>query len=103
MAYVAGEGDAAGHQDKRIELVFSEGEIAVEAGGAHQVIEFSYDGCGTGGKEVTLAVGGKNLLAGLGGCGEQVNLAFTLPRKPLLLDSEGLRWLVQTRSENTSA
>jgi len=94
MAFAAGESEA-GTQDKRVELAFSDGEITITAGGARQVIEFSYDG-----REVTLAVGGRNLLAGLAGCGEQVRLSFTVPRRPLLLDSEGLRWLVQTRSEN---
>ncbi len=79
--------------DDRIELAFSECEIAVTAGGnACQVVECGYDG-----EPVTLAVGGRNLLAGLAGCGELVRLAPQQGRKPFLMDSDGLHWLVQTR------
>lgn len=94
MAAVLADPDAMGHRDFRLELEFGDGQVAVTAGTAKQVVESGYDG-----EPVTLAVGGRNLLAGLNGCGELVHLAFTVPRRPLLLDSDGLRWLVQTRQE----
>ena len=80
--------------DDRVELAFGDGDITVTAGGAIQVMESGYDG-----EPVTLAVGGRNLLAGLNSCGETVNLALSASTKPLFLDSDGLRWLVQTRRE----
>ena len=81
--------------DDRITLAFRDSEIEITAGGASMVIPSDYNAA-----EVTLAVGGRNLLAGLAGCGELVRLSLSTSLKPLLLDSDGLRWLVQTRKEN---
>ena len=94
MALLAAAPDAMGGRDARIALAFGNGEVVVTAGGATQAAGCAYDG-----EPVDLAVGGRNLLAGLQGCGNLVYLSFTASRKPLLLDSDGLRWLVQTRGE----
>jgi DNA polymerase III subunit beta len=107
MTALAASPDPTGRRDFRLQLAFTKGQVTVSAGGAafgfaggaqQQVGVSNYDG-----EDVILAVGGRNLLAGLMGCESPVSLSFTSPAKPLLLDSGGLRWMVQTRRSTENA
>jgi DNA polymerase-3 subunit beta len=78
---------------ERIELDFGDG-ITVRGVEGFSVVESGYDG-----EPLTVAVGSRNLLAGLAGCGKTVRYSVTGKLRPVILDSEGLRWLVQARRE----
>lgn len=64
-----------------------------EAGSFAETIPFGYD------ENLRLALSPKMLLDGLAGCGEDAEIGFTEPGKPVHLRDDGYTWSLQPRRE----
>lgn len=84
--------------DDRIEMTFDQNDLHVTAKGqegkASGYTETDYEG-----DALSFLFGGDRILDALRGCGDKVQVAFTVPNRAVYFRSEGLTYLVQPRRD----